>query len=151
MIQRAVEVCLMSYAGDISATECWDTLSTNSQSQLVDCRTVPEWQFVGIPDLSSISKKLLLVEWQRYPDMQENEKFCDEVTRGLESTESDPSNPVFIICRSGVRSAYAAMALAAIGYQSVFNVSQGFEGDPDEHGHRAKIGGWKFDNLPWRQ
>ena len=40
------------YAGDIDAAEAWTMLEANPKAQLVDVRTVAEWNFVGLPDLS---------------------------------------------------------------------------------------------------
>jgi len=42
----------LSYAGDISAAEAWEKLAADSRAQLVDVRTLAEWNFVGVPDLS---------------------------------------------------------------------------------------------------
>ena len=59
--------------------------------------------------------------------------------------------PIFLLCRSGVRSKHAAILLTGLGYQHCYNVSGGFEGDKDDSGHRGKTGGWKFAGLPWKQ
>ena len=56
-----------------------------------------------------------------------------------------------LICRSGARSAAAASALTAAGYENCWNVAQGFEGDRDGEGHRGTVGGWKAVGPPWVQ
>ena len=61
-----------------------------------------------------------------------------------------PDRPVYLICRSGVRSAAAAEILAMRGY-TTFNVADGFEGQIDPAGHRGSLGGWKVAGLPWKQ
>jgi len=33
----------------------------------------------------------------------------------------------------------------------VYNVADGFEGNPDGSGHRGQIAGWKASGLSWRQ
>ena len=48
-------------------------------------------------------------------------------------------------------SRYAAEAMTAAGFQECYNVAGGFEGDPDDQGHRGTVNGWKVDGLPWRQ
>jgi rhodanese-related sulfurtransferase len=58
--------------------------------------------------------------------------------------------PVVFLCRSGVRSAAAARRATELGYDA-YNVLEGFEGDPDENGHRGRNGGWRHRGLPWRQ
>ena len=42
-------------------------------------------------------------------------------------------------------------AAAAAGFQECYNVAGGFEGDPNDQGHRGTVNGWKVDGLPWRQ
>jgi rhodanese-related sulfurtransferase len=56
-----------------------------------------------------------------------------------------------LICRSGVRSRDAAIALTRAGYGPCYNVADGFEGPKDEAGHRGARGGWKAAGLPWTQ
>ena len=53
--------------------------------------------------------------------------------------------------RSGVRSNNAATLAAGHGYTNAYNILEGFEGDKDAHGHRGKLGGWRFAGLPWIQ
>lgn len=135
-----------AYAGDISAKEAWELLCSDARAALVDVRTPAEWTYVGLPDLSSIGKKPLLVPWVDFPNMQPNERFIDEVGRAL-----SPGVPVVLLCRSGVRSRAAAMALTAAGFGPCYNIIAGFEGDPDPSRHRGSVSGWKVDHLPWVQ
>ena len=44
----------LDYAGDVGAAEAWDMLKSNANAQLVDVRTVAEWNFVGLPDLAAL-------------------------------------------------------------------------------------------------
>jgi rhodanese-related sulfurtransferase len=37
------------------------------------------------------------------------------------------------------------------GFENIYNIEQGFEGDLDENDHRGSFNGWRFHNLPWRQ
>ena len=141
----------MNYAGDVLARDCWFDLETNQMAQLVDVRTVPEWQFVGVPDLAGINKKVISVEWQRYPDMQVNADFIEDISSRLEQLNCGKNDPVYMLCRSGVRSIAAADAMTSFGFTKVFNILHGFEGDKDQAGHRGKSAGWKFDELPWKQ
>ena len=41
----------------INSKQCFERLSEESGSHLVDVRTKPEWLFVGMPDLQSLHKK----------------------------------------------------------------------------------------------
>lgn len=135
------------YAGDLSPQEAHDLLQTNADAQLIDVRTAAEWNFVGYPDLSPLGKQTGLVEWLSFPDSQTNPDFVEQVNRLGIAQDA----PVLLLCRSGQRSRFAAIALTAAGYQTCYNVSEGFEGDKDAGGHRGTVGGWKLTGLPWRQ
>jgi rhodanese-related sulfurtransferase len=137
----------LDYAGDISAAEAWDRLQNDPKAQLLDVRSVAEWNFVGLPDLSSIGRRVHCVEWQSFPSGAPNPGFVVEAAQAL----NDPGSAVMVICRSGARSRAAAIALTSAGFTQAFNIAGGFEGDTDGEGHRGTIDGWKACNLPWRQ
>lgn len=137
----------MRYAGDVDPTEAWKMLSEDAGAVLVDVRTQAEWNFVGIPDLSGIGKTPALVQWQDYPAMSQNPDFVAAVAEAV----PDKDAPVLFLCRSGVRSRAAAIAMTAAGYRHCYNVSDGFEGNPDAGRHRGQVGGWKVAGLPWVQ
>ena len=137
----------IEYAGDISAAEAWERLKNDPKAQLLDVRTRAEWNFVGLPDLSSLGRRVHCVEWQGFPTGARNPGFTGEAAQALD----DASTQVMVLCRSGARSRAAAIALTQAGFIRAFNIGDGFEGDPDEDGHRGQINGWKASGLPWRQ
>ena len=137
-----------NYAGDISAAEAWERLNADTSAQMIDVRTVAEWNFVGLPDLSELGRRAHTIEWQGFPTGAQNPAFLAEAMQAL---GADKAAPVLLLCRSGARSRAAAIALTQAGYTSAFNVAGGFEGDPDDDGHRGNINGWKASGLPWRQ
>ena len=49
---------------DVEVEEVWERLKRDPASVLIDVRTQAEWTFVGVPDISSLGKQLLLIEWQ---------------------------------------------------------------------------------------
>lgn len=136
-----------SYAGDLRPAEAWALLEKEPKAVLIDVRTVPEWNFVGVPRLDSLGKETLCISWQSYPEMARNENFAAEVAaKGV-----SPDQPVLLLCRSGARSRAAAIALTAAGFGPCYNVAEGFEGDRDGALHRGSVGGWKVAGLPWAQ
>lgn len=141
----------MGHAGDLSCKECWERLAGDPRAQLVDVRTSAEWNFVGVPELRSLGRETLLIEWQAYPSMAVNAAFADTLSRRLEALGADRDTPVMFICRSGARSASAAGVMTAAGWRQAYNVAGGFEGAKDANGHRGKLEGWKHDGLPWLQ
>ncbi|MEU0496795.1 rhodanese-like domain-containing protein [Mycobacterium sp. NPDC006124] len=136
----------MSYAGDITPEEAWKLLAEHPDAVLVDCRTEAEWRFVGVPDVSSLQREVLYVEWN-HSDGSHNDRFVDDlVSAGVTPGE----RPVVFLCRSGNRSIGAAEAATGAGMTPSYNVLDGFEGNLDEAGHRG-ASGWKAVGLPWRQ
>jgi rhodanese-related sulfurtransferase len=139
------------YAGDLGLAEAWALLEREDAAQLVDVRTVAEWNFVGLPDLSPLGRKTHCIEWQSFPTMQPNSNFAADTAEALQSAGAGPQTPVLFLCRSGARSHAAAMAMTRAGFEKAFNVAGGFEGDLDGESHRGRTNGWKAAGLPWRQ
>lgn len=139
------------FAGNVSIDEAWRVLSDDAQACLIDVRSEAEWSFVGMPDLSSLGKSLVKIQWQSFPGMAVNEQFADALDEYLTGEECPKKATILFLCRSGVRSRSAAQALARKGYSACFNVAGGFEGDLDEGGHRGHKNGWKVSGLPWVQ
>ena len=137
----------LEYAGEVSAAEAWQRLKADPKAQLLDVRTMAEWNFVGVPDLSPLGRQVHCIEWQGFPTGARNPAFVAEASQAL----SDKDAPVLVMCRSGARSRAAAIALTQAGYRQAINIADGFEGDMDEDGHRGNRNGWKQAELPWRQ
>ena len=130
----------LAYAGALTPPEAHAVLSADGRAVLVDVRTAPELMYVGR------TPQAVHIEWQTFPDMTINGKFCDDLSRHAERGET-----VLFLCRSGVRSHHAAAAAAAAGWQNAYNILEGFEGDLDADGRRGNLNGWRFHGLPWVQ
>lgn len=131
------------YKGDLSPTETFERLNAGAKTYLIDVRTDAEWAYVGVPAFDRLAR----VCWQFFPAMERNPDFVSEV----EAAGIPKDGEIFLICRSGVRSAAAAAALTEEGFANCYNVAEGFEGDRDGQGHRGTVGGWKKAGLPWVQ
>jgi len=131
--------------------EAWSLLESDPNAVLVDVRTIAEWSFVGVSDLSSLGKEVLFAEWQKFPDLAHNGSFVDQVKSGLSAIGVKADTPLLFICRSGHRSKMAAIEMTKQGYRNCFNVAEGFEGDLNSDRQRGKVGGWKVAGLPWAQ
>ena len=88
------------------------------------------------------------VAWQDGEDWELNPHFVGEIKR---LAGHSVQRPVVLICRSGNRSVDAGEALEAAGFQKVYNVLHGFEGDLDDTHHRSALNGWRHAGLPWQQ
>jgi rhodanese-related sulfurtransferase len=133
----------VGYAGDINPEEAWNLLASSPDAVLVDVRTEDEWKFVGVPDIGSLGKEAVLVQWNTAQGRNAN--FLAEL-----GAHGVITGPVLFLCRSGHRSISAAKAATAAGIAPSFNITQGFEGPLDPTGHRGGSG-WKASGLPWKQ
>jgi rhodanese-related sulfurtransferase len=136
----------VSYAGDITPEQAWKVLSENPQAVLVDVRTDAEWRFVGTPDLASLGRDVVYIEWNG-ADGNRNANFVAELQEQL---PAGADRPVVFLCRSGNRSIGAAEAATEAGISPSYNVLDGFEGQLDANSHRGGTG-WRAIGLPWKQ
>ncbi|MDT5207253.1 MAG: hypothetical protein QOD34_3889 [Mycobacterium sp.] len=134
------------YAGDITPEQAWKLLRENPEAVLVDVRTDAEWRFVGVPDLASLGRDVVYIEWNAV-DGKRNDDFVADL---LEQVPAGDDRPVIFLCRSGNRSIGAAEAATEAGITPSYNVIDGFEGQLDGNNHRGKQG-WRAIGLPWRQ
>jgi rhodanese-related sulfurtransferase len=136
---------------EVGPRDAWDILSGDEGATLVDVRSEAELTFVGGPDLSSLGKSVVHVEWARFPGMSRNPGFVSELEERMEGL---PPRLLFL-CRSGARSMQAARAVAeaspARDVRECINVAEGFEGDLDAGRHRGGLNGWKARGLAWHQ
>ena len=131
----------------------WAALENGEKAIVIDCRTRAEWTFVGLPQLPSGAPGMALIEWQSYPAMAVEPNFAREAMSAIDEAGADTA---FFLCRSGVRSLHAAVAVSAAAEAAgrdvtCVNVTGGFEGDPNPQGRRGVLNGWKAQGLPWRQ
>ena len=135
----------------VTVEDAWTRLKGDAGSVLIDVRTIAEWAYVGLPDLSQIGKRPVLVEWQGFPDDRLNTSFTERITEALHPLGANRDTELLFICRSGARSLKAAQAMTAAGYTRCRNVTDGFEGPLDTERHRGRLAGWKARGLPWVQ
>jgi sulfur dioxygenase len=126
------------YAGDV-APDLAHAWWKQGDAVLVDVRSDAEREWVGfIPGAVHIA-------WKQWPGMALNPAFDEAIKAAV-----PPGKKVVLLCRSGVRSIAAAKRATELGIEA-YNILEGFEGDPDEHGQRGRRGGWRLHGLPWRQ
>ena len=127
---------------DLQPKEAWTWLQAHPDALFVDVRMEIESLYVGRPPGT------INLPWYEYPDLQpDSEKFAAAVLREATSRQQ----PILLICRSGMRTLEAGMALEAASFSDIQHVVHGFEGELDEHFRRSTLSGWRFDGLPWEQ
>ena len=138
----------------VTAQEAYDMWNADPEKvKILDVRTPEEYIFVGHPDMAlNIPFLFPKYEWdankRRYA-VEPNGDFVADVKEHFA-----PDDTILAMCRSGGRSAWAVNKLAEAGFQNVYTIIDGMEGDkvndPESlyHGKRMK-NGWKNAGLPW--
>jgi rhodanese-related sulfurtransferase len=139
----------------LTAKEAAELRATDAEAVLIDIRSRAEVAFVGIGEGIDKHIPYMVMDqgWQfdaekgtyrlvRNPDFLDAfEAFAWD--RGLEDDAT-----IILMCRSGSRSARAANLLHQMGYERVYSVIDGFEGDRGPTGTRD-VNGWKNSDLAW--
>jgi rhodanese-related sulfurtransferase len=136
-----------------------DGLLQDDNILLLDVRSRPEVNFVGMPERVDVHIPLMVMPEEASYDtakggyaLEPNNSFEFDFLDYAEARNLPDDNPIVIICRSGSRSAKAADLLYDLGFTQVYSIVDGFEGDiakdGPERGHRA-VNGWKNAGLTW--
>lgn len=129
--ERAREMGL-PYAGAVLPAEA-HALREAGAAAIIDVRTHAEWQHVGHVE------GVPLIEWPRDGDEGKLMRFLAALKETVPAEQ-----PVLFLCRSGVRSHYAAHLATRAGFARAYNILEGFEGPHDPKS------GWRGAGLPWR-
>jgi rhodanese-related sulfurtransferase/cytochrome c553 len=144
----------------VTAVQAHEQLQNlGSKALFIDVRTRAEVNFLGMPDGTDANIPYMTVgsfdEWdekkQRFK-LRPNSEFTTRVNALVEQRGMDKETPIYLICRSGSRSAKAANILSLAGYSRIYVVTDGFEGDKAKAGPRKGeriVNGWKNAGLPW--
>jgi rhodanese-related sulfurtransferase len=120
---------------------------------IIDVRTPEEYIFVGhAPMAVNIPIKFVKHAWdaeKKKEVMEMNSNFVDQTKKKYSATDT-----LYIMCRSGGRSAEATNKLAEAGFKNVYNITDGFEGDTvkDENSYfygKRYVNGWRNSGAPW--
>ncbi len=121
----------LSYAGAVTPVEAHQ-LSEARAAHIVDVRTPEEWRDAGHVDGPQ------LIVWPGHGSTEDVNAFLQKLRERFET-----SQPLLFLCRTGVRSHYAAQVAVNAGFQRAYNILEGFEG-------QAGAGdGWRAAGLPW--
>ena len=120
----------------LASNEIREYLKTQPNCVLLDVRTNNEWEQVGKPDGEIIGLKTYFLSLQFGVERTFNKNFVQEF-KNLKITQD---KEILAICRSGVRSQFAAELLLKENY-TCSNISDGFEGNNENIG-------WKMCGLP---
>jgi len=138
----------------LAAQQAYETWKADPERvNVIDVRTPEEYIFVGHAEMArNIPLAFVEYEWNTDKDEPVVRANPDLVSHVMSLFQ--PTDVLLVMCRSGGRSAVAVNALANVGFEHVYNVIDGFEGDTVDdptsafHGKRMK-NGWKNAGAPW--
>jgi rhodanese-related sulfurtransferase len=144
----------------LDSREAYDMKTKQGDKVLfVDVRDPIEIMFTGFTDVVDVNIPVQTADRSRWSDkkpvylMVNNPNFEADIAATLARRGLDKNTPVILMCRSGgERGAPSAKMLEGKGYQSVYVVVDGFEGDTVKNGERKNwrtVNGWKNAGLPW--
>lgn len=138
----------------LSPEDAHAALSADEGIVFIDVRDPIEIAFIGHP--AGIDANVpIFIATHRFDAKRgsyvlvENPNFLAEVDAAVTRAGRSPQDPVFVICRSGGRSAIAARQLIDAGYTAVWNLVEGFEGDKSPETGIRELNGWRNAGLPW--
>ena len=137
---------------NIKSNEAFGLLKEDEHAVLIDVRTNREHSADGIPDLQELGKKTYIIEWRTSILPGSRKQFLNEFKENLELREE---GKYIFICRSGIRSNFAALTVEESfnsgNYNGRrFNVEDGFEGHEQPIGYLQNPTGWKNLGMPWK-
>ena len=137
---------------NLKSNEAFALLGEDEQAYLIDVRTRKEHIEVGIPDLSELGKDTHVVEWKTSILPGSRKRFLSDFNEKLGLRGE---GKYFFICRSGIRSNFAALTVEESfksgNYNGMcFNIEDGFEGHEQSLGYPKNPTGWKNLGLPWK-
>ncbi len=150
-LPKAKQTTLGLYVSAKEAYEKWQ--QAPDEIKILDVRTPEEYIYIGhAPMAWNIPAFVQTHNWDA-----EKEHFSIKPEAGFMNHIKEvfkPTDSIYVMCRSGGRSAWAVNALAEAGYKNVYNITDGFEGDAISDteslykGQRLK-NGWKNSGIPW--
>jgi rhodanese-related sulfurtransferase len=143
----------------VTALEAYQRMQDlGSKALFIDVRTRAEVAFLGMPTVADANIPYMVPDFEQWDakknnfKMQPNSAFTMHLQELVTKRGLTKDSPIFLMCRSGNRSAKAANLLRLAGYTQVYTVTDGFEGDKAKHGPnkgQRVVNGWKNEGLPW--
>ena len=132
----------------VTASEAYARIAAKPDATLlIDVRTPEEYLFVGhAPMAHNIPLYFQSYQWDEIRGRQVMKPNPDFLRDLSAKVQKDTTKEVFVMCRSGGRSALAIKAMANAGFEKVWNITDGFEGamvkDRKHPNFGATLGQW---------
>ncbi len=137
----------------LNAQEAYYKWLQKKDIKVLDVRSAAEYVLTGH---ATMAVNIPVREWTGKYDMAKKDAVFAENPDFLKQFKArfKPEDEIFMMCRSGSRGAEAVNIAFKEGYQNVWNIVDGFEGDKvrdkDSYfdGKRMR-NGWKNSGAPW--
>lgn len=121
--------------------------------KILDVRTIEEYIFVGHAEMAwNIPLAFQTTQWddsKKLFAIEPNPDFVKQAEKCF-----SPDETIMVMCRSGKRSAMAVNILTEAGFSTVYNITDGMEGDMVKDSEnlyymKRMKNGWKNSGIPW--
>jgi len=150
-LPKGKQTTLELYVSAKQAYEVWK--QSPNKVKILDVRTPDEYINIGHASMAwNIPAFIQTYEWDadnNHFSIKPSADFMSQIKDVFQTTDT-----LYVMCRSGGRSAWSVNQLAKAGYKNVYNIIDGFEGDKIKdsesvyNGQRLK-NGWKNSGIPW--
>ncbi len=150
-LPKEKQTTLGRYATAKEAYEKWKEDPTNIK--ILDVRTLDEYINIGHAEKAwNIPVFFQTNQWNEVQQnfaLAPNPDFIAQVKEVFQ-----PTDTVYVTCRSGGRSAFAINQLATAGFKNLHNITDGMEGDlisdpTSKYAGKRMLDGWKNAGNPW--
>ena len=113
---RSLVEQLRDQVAELSVVQLHERLQQNPQAIVIDIREVKETVEGFIPNAVLIPRGVL--------EMQIDS--AESIKQRFDTLEELAEQPVYLVCRSGVRSILSALSLELMGFKNVYSIAGGF-------------------------
>ncbi len=113
---RALVAQLRDKVVELSVAQLHEKLQQNPQAILIDIREVSETMQGSIANATLIPRGILEMKIDRHESILQRFLTLDELAE----------QPIYLLCRSGARSIFAALSLQQMGFKEVYSIEGGF-------------------------
>jgi len=107
---------LRDQVSELSVTQLHERLQQNPQAIVIDIREAKETVEGSIPNAVLIPRGVLEMQIESAESIKQRFDTLDELAE----------QPVYLVCRSGVRSVLSALSLELMGFKEVYSIAGGF-------------------------
>lgn len=113
---RTLVAQLREKVSEISVLQLHEKIQQDPQIILIDVRETSETAQGSIANAALIPRGILEMKIDSYESIQERFSTIEELAE----------QPIYLLCRTGARSIFAALSLEQMGFKEVYSIEGGF-------------------------